>query len=359
MAPNLRTNIDMTLKEEDMRSEVLKCLAICFLFNLFLCGCAGTGKQEAVTVTEAIFGKDADFSSIRSIVRDSKLNLYVLDNRKCSIMAFDENGVFKMPIGNKGQGPGEYSVPVSLEINKVDELIVYDIGNHRVSMLSTNGRILKEISTSKLPRLMTIRYVSEGVFIGLLSSYGESNIDELIVLDENMEKTATIARMESKPDFNVIEIYPSTIRYCAISETEVIWGDWFSDKLFISDISGKLKDTIILPFKKRLISDTDKELSIKRRFGKEIPDRKVVFPKYYPYYYYFLFVDDDFYFLTFERGPSSGHYYYILNIKNKNLRKIFLDPDPIVIYRGTYYSSLENEEGGLAVKKIGLSIKSK
>ncbi|MGA2534173.1 MAG: 6-bladed beta-propeller [Candidatus Aminicenantales bacterium] len=338
-------------------SRVLLRNVSCIL--LMSLGVVGSGRgQEVITKEEVTFGKGATFSEVGSIALDTRNNLYVLDNRACDVKVFAGQGNFRGTIGKKGQGPGELFVPVSMEINKKDEIIVYCLGNHRISLFHTDGKLIREFSTAKLPRLFSIRYVADGIFVGYVSYYyGENKIDELLVVDENMETKARIAKLEKRSDNRGIEVYAPLIRYSVIGEREILWGNWLDDKVFISDTHGDIRETIPLQFKSREITDSDKALIIKTRFEDQEPEQEVIFPKYFPRFFSLLVSGDDIFFLTSERGTPAGHYYYLLKRGDKTFRKIFLNPDPVIFRDGTYYSTSEDDQGNPVVKRIRYQIK--
>ena len=62
------------------------------------------------------------------------------------ISVFDKNGKFLRTIGKAGTGPGEFRTPHALEFDSRDRLIVADRHNHRIQILTKDGRFLAEYS---------------------------------------------------------------------------------------------------------------------------------------------------------------------------------------------------------------------
>jgi len=62
------------------------------------------------------------------------------------ISVFDKNGKFLRTIGKAGTGPGEFRTPHALEFDSRDRLIVADRHNHRIQILTKEGRFLAEYS---------------------------------------------------------------------------------------------------------------------------------------------------------------------------------------------------------------------
>jgi DNA-binding beta-propeller fold protein YncE len=60
------------------------------------------------------------------------------------ISVFDRNGKFLRVIGKTGTGPGEFRTPHALEFDSQGRLIVADRHNHRVQVLTKDGKFVRE-----------------------------------------------------------------------------------------------------------------------------------------------------------------------------------------------------------------------
>lgn len=60
------------------------------------------------------------------------------------ISVFDKNGKFLRTIGKTGMGPGEFRTPHALAFDLKGHLIVADRHNHRLQMLTKDGKFLRE-----------------------------------------------------------------------------------------------------------------------------------------------------------------------------------------------------------------------
>jgi sugar lactone lactonase YvrE len=60
------------------------------------------------------------------------------------ISVFDRNGKFLRTIGKTGQGPGEFRTPHAVEFDSQGRLIVVDRHNHRVQILTKDGKFVAE-----------------------------------------------------------------------------------------------------------------------------------------------------------------------------------------------------------------------
>ena len=88
------------------------------------------------------------FYRLRGVARDSTGNLFILDGGNYRIQKFDENGNFLRTIGRRGQGPSEFSIPRSLEIDSQGNLYVADgtVGG-LVIVLDNSGKEIRRIRT--------------------------------------------------------------------------------------------------------------------------------------------------------------------------------------------------------------------
>lgn len=95
-------------------------------------GQLGAILEVRLELVRTIGGLDAEenlaFRDPADIVRDSAGNLYILDAGNCRIQKLDPQGIFIKTIGRKGQCPGEFQAPRSMDIDTEDKLFIFDIG---------------------------------------------------------------------------------------------------------------------------------------------------------------------------------------------------------------------------------------
>ena len=60
------------------------------------------------------------------------------------ISVFDKNGKFLRVIGKTGTGPGEFRTPHAIEFDSQGRLVVADRHNHRVQILTKDGKFIRE-----------------------------------------------------------------------------------------------------------------------------------------------------------------------------------------------------------------------
>jgi hypothetical protein len=76
---------------------------------------------------------------------DEEGHIYVLDSGNHRIQKFDVNGTYVATIGNKGQGPGEFQYPQSIDVDPNGMLYVSESMNRRIQILTPEGEEQKTI----------------------------------------------------------------------------------------------------------------------------------------------------------------------------------------------------------------------
>jgi hypothetical protein len=77
----------------------------------------------------------------------------VLDIYGCDISFFDSSGTFIRSVGGRGEGPGEFLLPLDFAILEDGRIAVIDLVNRRIDILSDDGELLSSLETgySMLP----------------------------------------------------------------------------------------------------------------------------------------------------------------------------------------------------------------
>jgi len=70
---------------------------------------------------------------------NSKSEILVSDMGNHRIQVFSKNGEFSMQIGSKGDDPGKLMFPYGIAVDSEDNIYVCDLGNHRVQKYGANG----------------------------------------------------------------------------------------------------------------------------------------------------------------------------------------------------------------------------
>jgi hypothetical protein len=89
---------------------------------------------------------DGYFRQVTDMAWDSDDNVYITDGYINSrIAVFDRNGSWVKSWGEPGEGPGQFSVPHSIVIDRENHIYIADRGNARIQVFDTAGKLLKII----------------------------------------------------------------------------------------------------------------------------------------------------------------------------------------------------------------------
>ena len=152
------------------------------------------------------------FEDIRSFRVDEEGNIYVIDVKAKKLMKFDKQGKLIWKIGKAGQGPGEFQVLSGIELGKSNTLLLYDLGNRRISYYSLEGGLKEEISVANKPIIHRVDDDSKG------------NLYVTIIIYEETIKIKLLNKFDNR--LNIAkEIYPNvspSIRVL-VSQRFIIW----------------------------------------------------------------------------------------------------------------------------------------
>ncbi|MES2306300.1 MAG: 6-bladed beta-propeller [Gemmatimonadota bacterium] len=100
-------------------------------------------------------------SNIADLAEGADGALYVLDNRSPKVIVFNRDGTVRRVMGNgKGEGPGEFSRPVSLAVAKNGDLFVADVAQQRISVFAAGGAFTRSFTIAS-PYVSQIRLVGD------------------------------------------------------------------------------------------------------------------------------------------------------------------------------------------------------
>ena len=131
----------------------------------------GKTPKVAIELIREIGDIDSDdenlcFNQPGDVAVDAKGNIYILDSANARIQKFGMDGKFLISIGRKGQGPGEYMMPDSLDFDAAGRLIVYDPFQLRIQAFTGDGKETK-ITTLQGMRVTKLRCWTAGAYLTL------------------------------------------------------------------------------------------------------------------------------------------------------------------------------------------------
>ncbi len=231
-----------------------------------------------------IKGGDVPFWSISGVCCDDQGNLFVADSGLNKIFKFDSNNNFLFSFGGEGQGPGEFMASprhgrtLRISHGNDNRLYVFDPGNQRLSIFSTEGKVLNLFHLQEI--LNDSAAVNSKGDIYLLSKSGIKLIniydqtfkykDSLLETESHLkfpyDKLSSVYFLRYPNDYEIIKLITKNDNLIVISN--------FSLKAFIYDRNNKKikefkieEDEFVEDFKKKLKKIKEQEKKLKIRFG--------------------------------------------------------------------------------------------
>jgi hypothetical protein len=298
------------------------------------------------------------FQSIHTLDVDEEGNFYILDEQAGNIKVFDQNGDFVKTIGRKGQGPGEFGMPISLFLSQQGHIIVNDMGQRKIQYFDMGGNYLKEFSIADKFLFFGPMVTSGRDLIVTYTVPQEKPVTVLQKLDSEFAPilTFTSLPMDTPPMINIFVARSlSSLRWTLTYEDEIIWADIKNPEfeLSLQDTDGKLKRIITREYDPISITADDKDRLIEETFGDNPTDQwDVRFPDYYPPFSGFSF--DDFGHLFVKRYEKetneNGSLYDIFDAEGKFIAQMRFKMNPMIWKKGNMYT-IENDTEGFKVVK--------
>jgi sugar lactone lactonase YvrE len=138
-------------------------------------GLWGKNPKVALDLVRKIGDVDTDdehlaFNYPSDVAVDAQGNIYILDAGNTRIQKFDQDGKYLATIGRKGQGPGEFISPSSLDLDEDGNLVVTDTAQMRLHVIIGGGKDVKSIVLKDEP-IYGIRSLGAGGYVGRASTY--------------------------------------------------------------------------------------------------------------------------------------------------------------------------------------------
>lgn len=300
------------------------------------------------------------FQSINTMDVDEEGNMYILDEQAGNIKIFDSSGSFRKTIGRKGQGPGEFGMPISLFLTKQNQIIVNDMGQRKIQYFDKEGNYLKEFSIADKFLFFGPMVTSNGDLIVTYTIPQEKPVTVLQKLNPAFESilTFTSLPLDPPPALNIFVARSlSSLRWAVTYNDEIIWADMKNPeyKLRILDTDGKLKRIITREYDPISITTDDKDRLMEQTFGDNPAQDQwdVRFPECYPPFSGFSF--DDFGRLFVKRYEKvkneEGGLYDIFDSEGKYIARMRLKMNPMIWKKGHMYTIEDDEDGFKVVKR--------
>jgi hypothetical protein len=305
----------------------------------------------------SIGGKDAQgdyaLGEIRDVVVDDAGIIYVLDSKNFNIKVFDSSGKFLRTIGRKGQGPGEFEIPLMMSLIKTKgELAVHQV-TRRMSFFKTDGTFIRnhlfkdllagrggcdstgqmyimEVRTGDSgSRFVTKKLTENGTVVATLGDTPASSRDKF-------NPFRPVGWFEIDKSDNFVYGYPETYEI-----------------QFFGASDAKLFKKIIRDFDPVAVTAEERADQEKAYQG---TNTIFDFPKYHAAYRWFFLGDLGHMFVaTFEKTPDGKLIHDIFDPEGRFIGRIPLKRVGICIFKGKYYSREEDAEGYPVLKRYDVN----
>jgi len=302
--------------------------------------------------------EDYMFASLRSVQVDEDEDIIVLDQTYNVIKVFDKNGKHIRTFGKHGQGPGEIQRPTRMYLKGGKDIGILDISNNRFSYFSKEGECLKETGLGKQTVIFRAIPDSRGFLYGdTFNMEGNLPKHSILKLDPEFNLVMTVATFESPLGTRELNPVREGPVYQVMAGDRFVWAHTNEYVLHVLDPEGKLIKKINKDYKQIKITEKEKEIIIKERFGDEPtpPGFKIAVPKHYPPMYYLL--NDDkgrIYVRTYERDSKGQIKFDVFDQEGRYILSFFHPEEDIVfvIKNDKVYSMiLESAEEGIPLVK--------
>jgi len=230
--------------------------------------------------------KNAFFYKVRSVKADRDGNILVLDSGNFRVQVFDKTGHFIRTFGRQGQGPGEFQLPVAMELDAAtDRIIIRDVASQGLCVFEKEGRFLHTIRVSGCRDFVPLE---SGAILAVVETSDDAKLTSqtsLSYLDQNGKVKA------------IIETAPMNLFMQHEGEGTLAVSTGHEFSLFLSRIGG---GACVYGYSKNYtLTIIDQTGKVVRRFEKEGPKpaftaeelksfKRIPVPEQKPFFYALL-----------------------------------------------------------------------
>jgi len=333
------------------------------------------GKIKFDLVEDLSIGSEEDENSMFyggvKIGVDDENNIYVLDFGNCRIQKFDKEGNYIKTFGRKGQGPGEFEMPIDIYVDKN----IYVLEFIKIHLFDKSGKFIRTIKPDNFVDSCS-EMVNESFLAKVTSYRKEGRFSEIAILNSKGKIIKSIVDFPSPLRsirkkgivFGVFNPYEPRLYFCPLKGGKGIYGYSSRYRLFVINLKGKIElifekaespSRITKKDKNKLINKylkyRNKELKGKDiKLSKGDVKRAFVFPKYRPFYNEIMCDNlNNIYIrklnsvlkkkkeITFDFFNSKGFYLYEIKIPE----------EPEIIGNGYIYTYIVDEAGYFKIKR--------
>ena len=326
------------------------------------------GSPSKLDLTEEMTWGDSDdpersFAGMElPFTVDENGTIYAVDMEIANIKIFNSEGQFLKAFGNKGQGPGEFSLPSGITLTQDNTLMIEDSLNRRLVFYSKQGEHLNDVSTATNLGLARILRDREGNLLGMEIGLGEGStmFMEYKKYDKDLNPMFTLTKVEFPLPIpgsgNKLNLIDMLIGYQFDRDGNVFFCRNKEYAVEIYSPSGKHVRTIKKEYKPVKVTQEDIDEMLERipntAPGGNIKDL-FEFPKLFPPMQNFVLDEENRLFVrTYNKGKIKGEYVIdIFNSEGVFVSQLTTKADFRIWKNHKVYSVEENEDGYKILKR--------
>jgi len=234
-------------------------------------------KIEFIQEIGGIDVKDKSYvmSEIKDLFRDKKGNLFIIDFGNHTIKKFDKDGKFIKNYGRKGQGPGEFLFPTSINVDHDENIYVLDYLVRKIIILNSYGEEIKRFTLNNFYE--SFRLFSENNLILMISDNRASGKEE-ITLFSIFNCDGKILKAFAKPLISPIKggvnIDPA-VKYEIDKNYNIICTYEYINKIEKFDNSGNIIFSLNRPVNYRIEEEFKKYIKKGKQYQTNVVSRGI------------------------------------------------------------------------------------
>lgn len=300
--------------------------------------------------------EDYMFSDLYSMQVDEDDDVFIYDGKEICIKVFDKHGKFLRKFGTKGQGPEEIQSPSRMQLAG-GIIMLFDLGNNRMSFFTKEGKYVKEVPLGKY-RTLSAMVDSRGYFYGDDLIFADKITMDLFKFNQDFKPIMTISSIEMPKKIPIPwERIQDSFCYQVLGDDSLLWGRTSKYELNILDRNGKAKMKIVKDYDPVKITKEDVIEELKERYPGRVVPKDIPMGDLPEYFLPFLnFVHDDegrIYVCTNEIDKHGRSYYDVFDKEERYFLKFSLPENELIaaIKKGKFYTIIRSGREGFPFVK--------
>jgi hypothetical protein len=314
-----------------------------------------SGSEKLILTKEITIGKLQEgasiFNGLGGAVVTSDGHIIALDSKDKKVKIFDATGQKLKEFGQEGQGPGEWTSPIVLQLISDREIMVSDAGNRKLVYFDLEGKMLRELSYARKLAMMKI-IDAGGQYVGCeMGMEGNSIAYTIAKYDAEFNQLFKIETLLMPVPVSGTKINPFDIIYdfCLDNRGNIIYSSKSGYEIKYYTPTGQLFRIVRKEYKPEPLTEKEKEEMLKQMpQNAGINFRELFdFPATYPAISTFLVDEKDrLYVRTNEKGKTKDSYFIdIFSPEGKFIYRCELVGTPFLMKNGKLYTEEKDEEG--------------